>query len=67
MKGGSVPEVLVCPENITSSICEPNEILIYLIDAESLTSPGNEDIVLLRSTDEGKSWSEKKQLLLSGS
>ncbi len=66
MKGGSVPEVLVCPENITSSICEPNEILIYLIDAESLTSPGNEDIVLLRSTDEGKSWSEKETITLVG-
>lgn len=66
MEGASVPEVLVCPDNISTKICETNEILIYLIDAESLTSPGDEDIVLLRSTDGGKNWAEKQTITLEG-
>lgn len=66
MEGASVPEVLACPEDIDSTACEPNEILIYFIDAESLTSPGDEDIVLIRSTDGGQTWTDKETISLEG-
>lgn len=63
-EGASVPEVFVCKSD--SAICDENEILIYFIDAESLTSPGDEDIVLIRSSDGGKTWSEKENVTLEG-
>lgn len=64
-EGASVPDVLVCDPTIATSACEANEILVYFVDASTLSTQGSEQLGLMRSTDGGKTWSEVEQLAIS--
>lgn len=65
-EGASVPDVVVCDPEIQTTICEPNELLIYFVDAATLTSPGSEGIGIIRSIDGGTTWSEVEHINLTG-
>lgn len=67
VESASVPEVLVCDPDITTEACEPNEILIYYVDALTLKKPGSEQLGLKRSTDGGETWSEVETIIISNS
>lgn len=64
-ESASVPDLLVCDPNIPSSACQPNELLVYFVDASSMTGPGTEQIGLMRSADEGKTWSDRQHISIS--
>lgn len=65
VESASVPEVLVCDPDISTEVCEANEILIYYVDALTLNQPGSEQLGLKRSTDGGETWSDVEKITIS--
>lgn len=62
--GASVPEVVQLTQ--TSTVGNEGDLLLYFVDASTLTSPGAEQIGFARSTDQGKTWSEKTTITVLG-
>ena len=56
-EGASVPEVVQL---------DNGDLLLYFVDAETLTSGGTEQIGYSKSTDGGVTWSEKDHVVFSG-
>ncbi len=63
-EGASVPDLLVC--HTDSDACQKGEFLIYFVDAKTLTAPNVERISVVRSTDGGKTWSERQTIDIEG-
>lgn len=63
-EGASVPDLLVC--HTDSEACKKGEFLIYFVDAQTLTTPNVEDLSVVRSTDGGKTWSERETINIEG-
>lgn len=60
----SVPDALVC--TVDSEACDAGDILVYFVDVQALTTPGSEHIGMIRSTDDGKTWSDRETITIAG-
>lgn len=60
----SVPELVELNQNLGEY--PQGTLLSYFVDASELTERGKEKIGLVSSIDGGKTWSEKKTIILSG-
>lgn len=62
-ESASVPDVLVCSTD--SEACNKGELLIYFVDPINETD-SMEGVSVIRSTDEGKTWSERTSISIAG-
>ncbi|MEK7540576.1 MAG: sialidase family protein [Patescibacteria group bacterium] len=65
-ESASVPDVLVCPPEVETTACQDDELLVYFVNTEGFKTAGDEQIALIRSTDGGKTWSDKAGITIQG-
>lgn len=53
----SVPDALVC--TVDSEACDAGDILVYFVDVRSIAVYGSEHVGMIKSTDGGKTWSDR--------
>lgn len=59
----SVPDALVC--TVDSEACDAGDILVYFVDVRSVAVYGSEHIGMIRSTDGGKTWSDRATIAIA--
>lgn len=60
---GSVPEIVALTQ--TTAAGDAGDLLMYFPSFENFTGPGTENIVMAKSTDAGKTWSERTTIVIA--